>query len=31
MGPENTIFKDKISNIPLAPINMNVLVTNLKM
>ena len=31
MGPENTLFKDKIRNIALAPINMNALVTNLKM
>ena len=29
MGPGKTIFKDKIWNIPLPPINMNVLVTKL--
>ena len=31
MGPKNTLFKDKIRDIPLALLNMNVLVTNFKM
>ena len=31
MGPENTFFKDKIWNVPLASINMIVLVTNFQM